>query len=103
MCRCRVESFYIEFKEEIKHSRFTGDIEYLSEVIGYNNFLELNKLVNEYMEYFDYSRYHKMIDDYESGYETSDTLYCDECIKKAKMILQDMINESYKKSGTYSM
>ena len=85
-----VENFYVDFKEEIKHCRVMGDMDYLYNLVGRDNFLELNELINNFADYFDDKKYYEMFDDWNDWIGTVDTIYFDECLEKSRIILEKM-------------
>ena len=85
-----VENFYVDFKEEIKHCRVMGDMDYLYNLVGRDNFLELNELINNFADYFDDKKYYEMFDDWNDWIDTVDTIYFDECLEKSRIILEKM-------------
>ena len=98
--RILVEEFYITYKEEIIESRLTGNLEKLYEKVGYENFINLNKLVSEYGEHFKEFTYYKLIEALKNGRETEDVLFYKKCLEQKNKIITQMYEyqkQSHKK------
>ena len=84
------KDFYSEFKEYIIKSRKEHNMDILFDVIGADNFRELNNLINEYKDYFAGMKIvglHRKLLNKEVD---SDVEYHNECIRKKDEILEKM-------------
>ena len=100
-----VQEFYDSYIDDIKTSRITGDVDSLYEKIGKDNFLELNKLVNDFSLYFnaDY-RIYKLYDELDKKLDTDNVRFFYECINKRDELLSRMkeVNLSYVNNNSFA-
>lgn len=86
-----MNDFYQEFKSLIKVSRSHGNLRYLLDRIGEENFEALNDLCNEFYQRFGYGPDAKeVIEMYEDKIETEDTLDLHNMIQRKEQIMASM-------------
>lgn len=96
-CLFLVIEFYNIFKEEIKESRITGDMNVLYNLVGEKNFLMLNDLINEFFNYFGcFAEFNKLYNDLKLGIITDKVRFYNQCIVRKDEILNKMLNYCYK-------
>ena len=96
-----IQDFYDNYKSEIIESRKNGNIAYLFEKIGKDNFEALNELFHIFYEAFPgYSFYHT-IQDWKNGIKTDQTQIYENILNKRNEILESMKEYSQKKLFLY--
>ena len=88
--RFLVQTFYDIFKEEIIKSR-NGNIEYLFNACGQENFDSLNELFHEFIQNWPGSNATKLFHDIENNIDNEDTQKFKEIIRKRNKILVNML------------
>lgn len=87
-----VINFYNEFKDIIIQSRKNNNIETLFNEVGKENFMELNKLVYDYLKYFDGFKIYNTVITLNNGESNSDTEFYIVSTQKANEIFEKMKN-----------
>lgn len=95
-----VKNFYETYKKEIIESRKTGDVSVLFDVIGKENFEDLNQLFHEYIENFNEFSIYQTYRDLESGKETEKTRKLKELALRRDTILSKMEEHSHKRKAS---
>ena len=85
-----VKDFYRTYNKEIKESRKNGQVEYLFDAVGEENFNALSELLQEFYEQFPTSRYFKVMSDLASKKESKETNDLKLIIAKRDEILKKM-------------
>ena len=85
-----VVEFFEEFKEFIKYSRITGDMDSLYKIVGQDNLIELNELVNDFFEYFSEFKFYALCDELGEKLDTDNVRFYNKCIERKNIILSKM-------------
>lgn len=92
--------FYNKYKELIIESRKNGDMTKLFEVIGKENFEELNQLFGIFYEHFGNKIMLQVYEDLKNNVETEETKKIKEIMSKRDEIIKRMEEHNYKKTNT---
>jgi len=85
-----VWDFFQTYKPEIIASRKEYNMDILFNKVGKENFMEMNQLVKDYLEYFAGFKGLNTITAIKEGRENEDTRYYFECLENAKRITENM-------------
>ena len=87
-----VWDFFQTYKAEIIASRKEYNMDILFNKVGKDNFMELNQLVKDYLEYFAGFKGINTITAIREGRENADTRYYSQCLADASRIIENMHN-----------
>lgn len=89
-CRVLVRDFFDEFKDVIKYSRITGDMDSLYNVIGQDNLVALNKLIRDFFDYFSEFKFYTLCDEINKKLDTDNVSFFERCVERRDIILSKM-------------
>ncbi len=87
-----VWDFFQTYKPEIIASRKEYNMDILFNKVGKDNFMEMNQLVKDYLEYFAGFKGYNTISAINEGRENEDTRYYFACMENARRITENMHN-----------
>ena len=85
-----VKDFYKEFREDILKSRMGGNMDHILEVVGEENFEDLNHLFEMFFENYSGFKIYKILDDIKNNRQTEDSKIYFELMEEKDKILERM-------------
>ena len=85
-----VKDFYEEFKEDIIKSRSNGNIDHILEIVGKDNFEELNSLFDIFFENYSGFKIYNVLNDIKNNKQTENSKVYFSLVDRKNEILEKM-------------